>query len=535
MTVQPTYPGVYIREVPSGNRTIVGVATSITAFLGRASRGPADEVVRITRYTDFERTFGALARNSGLGYAVQDFFLNGGGEALIVRVAHREATPAPASTPPRSGAATAPVKKSAASTTWESDLAKAGKLRVRASGPGSWAKDFKLKVDYPDDAEKADIAAGQGVGEDDLFNLEVDGGDAYGKETHRNLTLAEGPRRMDYVLRSSSALVRVDGTVPDITVTGAKRRPPSGDLGAPTIAGEDGDAPDSGDYERALAALGEADLVNLVCVPPVTPDGEVAKDVWTKAAQFCVDRRAFLLADPPASVDAAGVASWVTSNMGFNRDMARNAAFFFPRILRTDPLRGGTRSTMVPCGAIAGVFARTDATRGVWKAPAGIEAALADADPAVVLTDDQNGALNPKGINCIRRFRDSGTVVWGARTRRGADTLADDYKYIPVRRTALYLEETLLRNTQWAVFEPNDEPLWSQIRNSIGLFMQDLFRRGAFQGTSPRDAYFVLCGKDTTTQYDIDRGIVNIRVGFAPLKPAEFVVISIEQKTAQAS
>jgi len=126
-------------------------------------------------------------------------------------------------------------------------------------------------------------------------------------------------------------------------------------------------------------------------------------------------------------------------------------------------------------------------------------------------------------------------VVWGARTVRGADSLADDYKYVPVRRLALYLEESLYRGTQWVVFEPNDEPLWGQIRMSVGAFLQDLFRKGAFQGATPRDAYFVKCDAETTTQYDIDRGIVNIQVGFAPLKPAEFVLISIQQKTAAAA
>jgi phage tail sheath protein FI len=128
-----------------------------------------------------------------------------------------------------------------------------------------------------------------------------------------------------------------------------------------------------------------------------------------------------------------------------------------------------------------------------------------------------------------------GTVVWGARTLQGNDERGSEWKYIPVRRTALFIEESLYRGTQWVVFEPNDEPLWSQIRLSVGAFMQDLFRKGAFQGTTPRDAFFVRCDAETTTQYDIDRGIVNIQVGFAPLKPAEFVIISIQQKTAAAT
>ena len=149
------------------------------------------------------------------------------------------------------------------------------------------------------------------------------------------------------------------------------------------------------------------------------------------------------------------------------------------------------------------------------------------------LTDPENGELNPLGINCLRTFPATGTVVWGARTLQGADRLASEWKYIPVRRTALYIEESLFRGTQWVVFEPNDEPLWAQIRLNVGAFMQNLFRQGAFQGQTPRDAYFVKCDKETTTQNDINLGIVNIVVGFAPLKPAEFVVIKLQQIAGQ--
>jgi phage tail sheath protein FI len=141
--------------------------------------------------------------------------------------------------------------------------------------------------------------------------------------------------------------------------------------------------------------------------------------------------------------------------------------------------------------------------------------------------------LNPLGLNCLRKFPIYGHVVWGSRTLKGADAFADEYKYIPVRRTALYIEESLYRGTQWVVFEPNDEPLWASIRLNVGAFMHGLFRQGAFQGSTPKDAYFVKCDKDTTTQNDIDAGIVNILVGFAPLKPAEFVVIQLQQIAGQ--
>jgi phage tail sheath protein FI len=147
----------------------------------------------------------------------------------------------------------------------------------------------------------------------------------------------------------------------------------------------------------------------------------------------------------------------------------------------------------------------------------------------VPLTDAENGELNQRGINCLRAMPASGRVVWGARTLRGADQLADEYKYIPVRRTALFIEESLFRGLKWVVFEPNDEPLWAQVRLNVGAFMHNLFRQGAFQGSSPRDAYFVRCDKDTTTQNDINLGVVNVLVGFAPLKPAEFVVLKLQQ------
>jgi phage tail sheath protein FI len=204
-----------------------------------------------------------------------------------------------------------------------------------------------------------------------------------------------------------------------------------------------------------------------------------------------------------------------------------------------DPLQEGKLDDFAPCGIMAGVMSRTDNDRGVWKAPAGIETGLRgvmglsiNGLPAT-LSDQDNGVLNPLGVNCLRGFPNIGHVAWGARTLEGSDILASQWKYLPVRRLALYIEESLFRGTQWVVFEPNDEPLWAQIRLNLGAFMNGLFRQGAFQGTTPRDAYLVKCDKETTTQDDINRGVVNILVGFAPLKPAEFVVIKIQQLAGQ--
>jgi phage tail sheath protein FI len=183
---------------------------------------------------------------------------------------------------------------------------------------------------------------------------------------------------------------------------------------------------------------------------------------------------------------------------------------------------------------MAGLYASTDANRGVWKAPAGTEAGLGGVTKLeYTLTDAENGVLNPLAINALRNFPIYGPVAWGARTLYGADQMADDYKYIPIRRLALFIEESLFRGTQWVVFEPNAAPLWAQVRLNVGAFMQNLFRQGAFFGTTPADAYFVTCDASNNPANTINLGIINIAVGFAPIKPAEFVIIQIQQIAGQ--
>jgi hypothetical protein len=277
--------------------------------------------------------------------------------------------------------------------------------------------------------------------------------------------------------------------------------------------------------------LDHADLFNLLCIPPLTRDSEVGQATWDAAVAYAADRRAMVIVDSPAAWSRP---DQVLANLGSVVTSHQNAAIYFPRIRAADSLRENRLETFAPCGVVAGIYARTDAQRGVWKAPAGLDATLVGvAEVTANLTDGENGQLNPRGVNCLRALPVHGRVVWGARTLRGDDQMASEWKYVPVRRTALFIEESLFRGTQWVVFEPNDEPLWAQIRLNLGAFMQDLFRQGAFQGRSPREAYFVRCDKETTTQNDIDRGIVNIQVGFAPLKPAEFVVITIQQMAGQ--
>jgi uncharacterized protein len=288
--------------------------------------------------------------------------------------------------------------------------------------------------------------------------------------------------------------------------------------------------------KTGMYALEKADLFNLLVIPPYLATGDVETALWPLAADYCQKRRAMLLIDPLSSwTDKDKARKGVTVDLGAsNFTTSKNAALYFPRIMRSNPFHDNMLEAFAPSGAVAGVFARTDASRGVWKAPAGLEATLTGVvDLSVPLTDPENGELNPLGINCLRIRPAVGPTVWGARTRQGDDRLASEWKYVPVRRLALYLEESLYRGLQWVVFEPNDEPLWSQIRLNVGSFLQTLFRQAAFQGRTPQEAYFVKCDRETTTQNDIDRGIVNIVVGFAPLKPAEFVILKIQQIAGQ--
>lgn len=512
MPVTLSYPGVYIEEAPSGVRTIVGVATSITAFVGRALRGPVNQPVRVQSFAEFERIFGGLAAASGLSYAVQHFFLNGGGDALIVRVVH-------------TGDGVAANNAVAATGV-------TGGLDLVAANPGNWGNRILITVDHVT-RDPADTT---------LFNLtvqEMDGTAPSAKviasETFRNVSVTlTSPRYVQTVLAAESTFVRATA-VPNV-------RP--GQAAFFLTGGQDGSAPGAAEVEglraskTGLYALEDADLFNLLCIPPLAPDGDTASAVYIAALAYCKERRAMLIIDPPTAWTTPAAAESDANNAaGFLAPLRdENAAIYFPRVRMADPLQENRLAAFAPSGVLAGVFARTDAQRGVWKAPAGQDATLVGVRELLYkMTDGENGRINPLGVNALRAFPVTGNVAWGARTTEGADRLASEWKYIPVRRLALFIEESLFRGTQWVVFEPNDEPLWAQIRLNVGAFMQDLFRQGAFQGSSPREAFFVRCDRTTTTQSDIDRGVVNVHVGFAPLKPAEFVVIRIQQIAGQTA
>ncbi|KQW02325.1 phage tail sheath C-terminal domain-containing protein [Rhizobacter sp. Root1221] len=651
-----TYPGVYVEEVPSGVRTVTGVATSVTAFIGRARKGPVDKAVDITSFADFERVFGGLWLDSAMSFAVRDFYLNGGARAVIVRLFHslpqnavndiaaaaeeatngkdakakaaealKKITDANRSASEVSAAnnANAPIalladtadKKAidAAVATARATLADLPNdcreivvvdptptttptttttttptptsLKFRALSPGRWAGYLRVQVEAASGRGLSDIAKDLKVPADKLFNLTVtDLGPGGGTETHLNVTLEKGSvRRVDKVLESSSTLIAWSGDLedahlpdlkkvkgdalatayaalqaavaedqkkPDKTGTAVKKAKDGvkAALDAALSSVDDGGSLEFGDFvqpngeaqKKGLHALEQLytrdGIFNLMCIAPHNASKDVETSVIAVAGAYCEKRRAMLLVDAPSTWQSVNQATIGFSNpdddeVGYR---GRNAALFFPRLRMPNPLRANQMEDFAACGAVAGIFARTDTQRGVWKSPAGMDASfLGVSSFTLALTDDENGLLNPLGINCLRTFPVFGRVLWGARTLRGADAFADEYKYTAVRRTALFIEESLYRALKWVVFEPNDEPLWAQIRLNVGAFMNNLFRQGAFQGQTKNEAYFVNCNAETTTQNDINLGIVNINVGFAPLKPAEFVVIRLQQMTGE--
>jgi uncharacterized protein len=273
--------------------------------------------------------------------------------------------------------------------------------------------------------------------------------------------------------------------------------------------------------KRGLWLLEHADSFNLLCIPPLSRTTDVGRATWDAAIAYAVRRRAMVIVDPPAAWADAPTRSEITALA----NASPNAALYYPRLQA--PLRGNQVASFAPCGAVAGIYARIDATHGVWKAPAGAQANVLGVEGvSVALSDAQLSALNAMGVNALRVLPSGAIVLWGARTLAG-DDVEDAFKFVPVRRLELFLESSITRGLQWAVFEPNGPPLWDRIRTSVEDFLLGLFRQGALQGDKPQEGFFVRCDASTVTQQDIDRGIVNLVIGVAPLRPAEFVIIGI--------
>jgi Bacteriophage tail sheath protein len=501
-------PGVYIQELPNPVLPIVGVPTSVTAFYGQAPQGTVNDPFQVNSWADYESQFGGLDPDYPLSYAVYLFFLNGGSTGLIVRY--------------DDGTAPASAKLS-------------GDTTLVASSPGAWGGDLSVAMDTGS-LFNTDPKVNPNINQ---FNLTISSTDG-SSESYPGVNLVKGTANYLATQLLSSRFVDVSAstigtTVPTIeadqTVTvnfklaAAAAGAAPADTTAPVGLGDQG-------QQSGIYALLNADIFNILCLPAAPGTTYSQEDLGT-AADFCSSQRAMLIIDPPQGwTDVPLQFGDVTGGNAALLTASSNAAVYYPNLQLTDAT--GASFTAGPSGAVAGVWSATDNTRGVWKAPAGTAAAISGIAGFTVQVDNgESGLLNPLAVNTLRVMPAAGAVVWGARTTVGVDQLPNQWKYVPVRRLALYIEESLRRGTLWAVFEPNDEPLWSSLRLNVTTFMQGLFRQGAFAGTTPQDAYLVQCDANNNPPDQVALGIVNILVGFAPLYPAEFVVISIQQQALQ--
>lgn len=598
-----TYPGIYLTETADIPRTVTPATTSLTAIMGMFPCGPVDRAVLVSSLPDFQAQFGGDTVEGLAPYAVQQFFLNGGSGAWIVRL-----------TAPQAALATV-------------DL---GDITITAGSPGSWANAYTVAL----------TASSLPTADPYLEFTLTKGAPAAGTsgqvvERIPNLP-ADNPAQLARLITAASRYVAAAVRPPAQAATGAPNPQPVAATGpVPLAGGSDGDwGSDPTAFQRAVyvqlgnpeppaASSGQGaqagpggaaaksgpggaaasggqgsgspqpgspqpgppqasppsgevaqqpvtpllDLIapqvfNLLCIPDLVWLGPSHADAVQVAHKYAASHQAFLLVDPPPpeAVAATGPA-WsrttaitpvdnvgVGASPGFTTlartwggnvlNATRNAgAVYYPWLLIPDPASSGAQVYVPPSGTVAGIYAATDASRGVWKAPAGIDASLTNvnglADTSV--NDTVNGRLNILGINAIRTFPIYGTVVWGARTLAGSDLADSAWKYVPVRRLTDFIEQTLLQSLRWAIFEPNGPALWGSISLEVGAFMSGLYSAGAFFGATAARAYQVACDATTTSEADILSGIVRVHVGFQPVEPAEFIVLSITLNAGPAA
>ncbi|MFV1950667.1 MAG: phage tail sheath subtilisin-like domain-containing protein [Nitrospinota bacterium] len=504
-------PGVYVEEVSSGAKPIAGVGTSTGAFVGIAEKGQIGKAKLITNWTQFVNTFGVFIPDGYLAYAVYQFFNEGGTKCYVVRTCHYTDSSDP----------TTKESKASAATLMDDEATPAKSLRVTASSDGKWGDkltvDVKAATDIPDGFKM--IVKYKNAKDEDV---EV--------ELFDNLTISD----VEDTINKKSAYIRVEkdawkenggsetgsGKIPKKdqvkTLTGGNDGILKGDgsssLEFDDFVGDEG-------ARNGLHAFDTVDDINIVAIPDMAGDISTIKGAYT----YCDNRKdCFFVADSPKDKTPTEILNIKKTNF-----KTSYGALYYPWIEVADPLGGN--KLLPPSGAIAGIYSRTDVTRGVHKAPAGITEGYIKSAIGLerILTKGEHDTLNNPGINVIRFFPGSGICVWGTRT------MSDDpeWKYLNVRRLFLFLEESIDEGTQWVVFEPNDPSLWGSIKRNLTAFLLRVWRDGALFGLTPDEAFFVKVDAENNPPEVRDAGQLIIEVGVAPVKPAEFVIIRISQKT----
>jgi phage tail sheath protein FI len=540
MTVTTSYPGIYIQELPSLVHTITPAPTSIAVFIGYTNPFyPGTEygtAIQLFSFADYQANFGGFFSSPWqpdyVGQAVYQFFNNQGPTCYVVALQAQNYYDSNRKVLGQVGAAHVNIAATGGTITFTA-LQPVG---VPAAAPGTGTVGIPLTVAF------SNIQSSTQNGPTDTADIVITYGTTV--ETHRKVQIAN----LVPTLQNS--------TLVTVTLSDAPTAyPPAGShpLGYDSLGqGQIAPAPgytviSSVDFEpvfQEFASLDKVPIFNLLATPGITDS-----QVTSEAVAYCERKRAFYIMDTPSPQ----LSGWDVNSIVRDLDQSTpllpappisiNAAVYYPWLQTADPVTGNTTDPVTgkpivapPSGFVAGIYGKTDSAQGVWQSPAGLQTTLlgtTGVDTNGVMTDPQQGILNLNAINCLRQFPGIGTVVFGARTTAAANPAFQQWKYLAVRRMALFIEQTLYANLTWAVFEGNSTPLWNALTQEVTAFMLSLFRQGAFFGDTPSTAFVVQCDSTTTTPQDVANGVVNILVGFAPLLPAEFVVVKIAQLAGQ--
>lgn len=574
MPINLTYPGVYAEVIPSQTRSVIAAATSNAAVIDWFYKGPINTAVAITSLSQFNSVFGGVHQRSEGSYAVQQFFLNGGSFIWVVRIVPGGGTAQ--SSPPSTSAMTAVAELSIPTLPFDS-------YYIEAANPGSWGNSIAIQITQPTGSPPPTVYTV-------TVGLVASSGVFSAVETYYNVSFDAGdPHNAANVINPTSQYVTITTNAPSppssppdtwLSPPQSPPSPPSPVQWTVRLSGGMDGTWSATDFANQLSeqltpgppgtpgmVTAALDLIapqvfNILLIPGAALLQNPSL-VFTAALSYCEANRAFFIFDPPppSAISSNSVQCWWSScgsgpltyidtssdligfaegNLGTNPATYTGqdncwAALYFPWLTIADPANSYRPRLVAPSGTVAGLFAANDAAVGVWKAPAGTGAQLQGATLASVLTDTDSGIMNPLGLNALRSFPIYGNLIWGARTLAGADPLESQFKYINVLRLCNFIEQSLLQSLKWAVFEPNAAPLWSSITLEVTSFMAGLFGQGAFQGQTAKQAYFVQCDGTTTTQQDILAGVLNLVVGFAPVYPAEFIVLQLELQGSQSS
>lgn len=504
MTAPYLSPGVYVREVEPGSRPIEGVGTAVAAFLGLAPQGPFNTPTLVTNWSQFTRTFGGYVEETYLAHAVFGYFNNGGGSCYIVRLGDGGSPP-----PGREAVVELP----------SADDPDAMVYRVRSKEPGPSGNEITVVIEHLEDAEDQEAS----------FRLVARRGTT--EEPFEGVTLRSGPKNVAVVVNAASTLIEIEEVG---RASPAKRLPAAGTYSLAGGGAVDVARISSEDYigspeqRTGFGSLQAVDEITMLCVPDLMAayQGQLLDLDGVQAVQQAMidhcegmgDRMAIL--DAPPAFTAQQVKEWRVDKARYD---AKQAALYWPWISVFDPVRGHNVS-VPPCGHIAGIWSRSDDSRGVHKAPAN-EVVRGALDLDINVTRGEHDQLNPEGINAIRSFPGRGIRVWGARTLSSDSS----WRYVNVRRLFNYLEESIIEGTQWVVFEPNDHDLWQRIRRTVTAFLLGLWRNGALFGATPDQAFYVKCDEETNPPDVVESGQVVVELGVSVVKPAEFVVFRVQQ------